>query len=164
MSNEILNAMVTSITAGVIGTIVMDMLNFLFARVGIISKIDIRMIGRMTAGWKSGRFLYKNPGEMNQVSNEVFFGYISHYAIGISLALPYVFGWYLFIGGSVSTLWAVPYGILTTVASWFLVYPSMGLGVCGVKSPEKLKATYSSLANHLFYGIGMAVGITIIYF
>jgi hypothetical protein len=37
----------------------------------------------------------------------------------------------------------------------------MGFGVLGLKSPEGLKATFSSLANHLFYGIGLAVGIAI---
>ena len=47
MSNELLNVVVTGIAAGVIGTIVMDMFNYLFARFGIISKIDINMIGRM---------------------------------------------------------------------------------------------------------------------
>lgn len=99
---------------------------------------------------------------MNQVSNELFFGYISHYAIGIALALPYVFGWHLFIGGPVSVIWTIAYGILTTVASWFLVYPSMGLGVCGRLSPEGIKASLSSLANHLFYGVGMTIGIALV--
>jgi hypothetical protein len=166
MSNEVLNtvivnAIITGVAAGVIGTLVMDMFNYLFARAGKISKIDISMIGRMTAGWLSGRFFYENPAELKQVTNEIFLGIVTHYAIGISLALPYVLGWHLFIGGSNSAAWAIPYGILTTVASWFFVFPSMGLGICGLKSPEKLKATFSSLANHIFYGIGLAFGITL---
>jgi hypothetical protein len=167
MSNEVLNivileALITGIATGVIGTLVMDLFNFLFTRIGLITKIDISMIGRMTAGWLNGRFFYSNPAEMKQVRNEKFVGIVSHYAIGISLAIPYLLFWNLFIGGPVSVTWAITYGILTTVASWFFVYPSMGLGVCGLKSPEKMKATYSSLINHLFFGIGMAVAIAII--
>jgi len=167
MINQVLNtfivdAVITGIVAGVIGTLVMDMLNFLFARAGIISKIDIRMIGRMAAGWTQGHFIYGNPGEMRQVANEVFYGYITHYAIGVSLALPYVLSWVLFIGGSTSPIWAIPYGIATTLASWLYVYPSIGFGMFGKKSPEGIKASISSLANHLFFGVGIAIGITLV--
>jgi hypothetical protein len=38
----------------------------------------------------------------------------------------------------------------------------MGFGVFGLKSPQGLKATFSSLANHLFYGIGLAVSLAIV--
>jgi hypothetical protein len=157
-----METMIIGFISGVIGTLVMDLFNFLFSRIGIIAKIDIRMIGRMAAGWLRGRFIYESPAEMKQVANEKLLGFVTHYAIGISLALPYLLGCHLFIGGGVSAIWAISYGILTTVASWFLVYPSMGLGICGLKSPEKFKATFSSLANHLFYGIGLAIGIAFI--
>lgn len=167
MSNEVINtvlvdAVITGIGVGVIGTIVMDILNFVFARVRIISKIEISMIGRMTAGWLRGRLFYNNPAEMKQVKNEKFIGILSHYMIGISLALTYVLFCHLFNNETVSATWAIPYGILTTVASWFFVFPSMGLGIGGFKSPDKLKATFSSLANHLFYGIGMAIGLAVL--
>jgi hypothetical protein len=99
---------------------------------------------------------------MKQVANETLYGYVTHYAIGVSLALPYVIGWALLVGGPVSPGWALAYGVATTVASWFFVYPSMGLGVCGRKSPDGIKAPLSSLANHLFYGVGLAVGIALV--
>ena len=73
------------------------------------------------------------PGEMEQVANEIIYGYISHYIIGVSLALPFVLGWDLIIGGPASPVWALAYGLATTVASWFFVYPSMGLGVFGIR-------------------------------
>jgi len=52
--------------------------------------------------------------------------------------------------------------MLTTVASWFLVYPSMGLGICGRRSPDGIKAPSSSFFNHLFYGIGITIGIILL--
>ena len=167
MSNEVINtvivnALLPGIVAGVIGTLIMDLFNFLFARFGIIIKIDNRMIGRMSAGWLRGRFVYKNPTEMKQVTYEKILGFISHYWIGISLSIPYVLGWFLFFNETASAIWAIPYGILTTVASWFFVYPSMGLGVFGLKSHDGIKATLSSLSNHIFYGIGIAVGIVLL--
>jgi len=97
-----MDVIVTAIEVGVVATLVMDLLNFIFSRFGIISKIDVRMIGRMAAGWTYGRFFYGHPNEMKHVRNEVLFGYITHYAIGISLSLPYVLGWNLLIGEPVS--------------------------------------------------------------
>jgi uncharacterized membrane protein YeaQ/YmgE (transglycosylase-associated protein family) len=152
---------VTGVVAGVLGTLMMDWLNHLFARTGMISKIEVGMIGRMAAGWARGRFRYGHPSEMVQIRNEVPYGYLTHYAIGVALAVPFIVGWDLLVGGLPSPVWAIVYGVATTVASWFFVYPSMGLGVLGLQSPEGIKNALSSLANHLFYGLGMAAGIAL---
>jgi uncharacterized membrane protein YeaQ/YmgE (transglycosylase-associated protein family) len=156
-----MDLIITGIIAGVLGTLVMDSWNHLFARTGMISKIDMRMIGRMSAGWVHGRFLYRHPGEMEQVANEMLYGYFTHYTIGLGLAITYVLGWDLIAGGPASPAWALAYGLATTVASLFFVYPSMGLGVFGRRSPEGIRNPLSSLANHLFYGVGMAVAVAL---
>jgi hypothetical protein len=152
---------VMTVAAGVLGTVVMDFLNHLFAQTGMISKIDVRMIGRMASGWVRGQFFYSHPDEMEQISNERLYGYLAHYMIGVSLAFPFVFGWELLVGGPASPAWALIYGVVTTVASWFFVYPSMGFGAFGRRSPDGIKVALSSLANHLFYGIGLAVSIAL---
>jgi hypothetical protein len=99
---------------------------------------------------------------MKQVANELLYGYVTHYTIGASLALPYVLGWDLLVGGPASPIWAIAYGVATTVAAYFFVLPSMGLGVFGRLSPEGVRLPLSSLANHLFYGVGIAVGIALV--
>ncbi len=157
-----MDLIVTGIVAGVVGTLVMDASNHLLARTGKFSKIDIGTLGRMSSGWLRGRFRYHHPNDMERVANEVFRGYVAHYAIGLGLAFIYVFGWGLLIGGPASPLWALLYGIATTVASLFLVYPSMGFGACGRRSPDGIWSLLSSFANHLFFGAGMAAAIEII--
>jgi uncharacterized membrane protein YeaQ/YmgE (transglycosylase-associated protein family) len=157
-----MDLIVTGVVAGVLGTLVMDSLNHLFARIGMISRIDVGMIGRMAAGWARGRFRYGHPSEMEQVANETLYGYVTHYAIGVGLAVPFVLGWNLWVGGPASPVWALAYGVATTVASYFFVYPSMGFGVFGRRSPEGIRAPLSSLANHLFYGVGIAAGIALV--
>jgi uncharacterized membrane protein YeaQ/YmgE (transglycosylase-associated protein family) len=152
----------TGLVAGVLGTLVMDSLNLLVSRTGMISKIDVGMIGRMAAGWARGRFRYGHPNEMEQAANEMLYGYATHYAIGMGLALPYVLGWDLLVGGPASPAWALAYGVATTAASYFFVFPSMGLGVFGRRSPEGIRAPLSSLANHAFYGVGIAAGIALV--
>ena len=157
-----MDLVVTGVAAGVLGTLVMDSLNHLFSRTGMLLKIDVRMIGRMSAGWARGRVRYSHPGEMEQVENELLYGYITHYGIGVGFALVYMFGWDLLVGGPVSPAWAFVYGVATTVASLFFVLPSMGLGVLGWRSPDGIKSPLSSLANHLFYGVGIAVAIALV--
>ncbi len=121
--------------AGVLGTLMMDSLNHLFARFGVISKIDVRIIGRMAVGWAHGRFRYSHPDEMESAPKEKVYGYFTHYAIGVGLAIPFMLGWNLLVGGPVSPVWAFFYGVATTVASLFFVYPSMGFGMFGL--PKK---------------------------
>jgi hypothetical protein len=153
---------VTGIVAGVLGTLVMDLLNNLVARTGMLLKIEVAMIGRMAVGWAHGRFRYGHLGEMEQVANELLYGYVAHYAIGVGLAVPYVLGWDLLVGGPASSSWALVYGVATTAASYFFVYPSMELGVFGRRSPERSRAIISPLANHFFYGVGLAVAFALI--
>ena len=157
-----MDLIVTGVTAGVLGTLVMDSLNHLFSRTGMLSRIDMAMLGRMSVGWTHGRFRYRHPAEMQQVSNENLYGYIAHYTIGVGLAIPYVLAWDLLVGGPLSPAWTLAYGVATTVASHFLVFPSMGLGVFGRRSPEGIKSALSSLANHLFYGLGMALAVALV--
>ena len=45
-----MNLIAAGIAAGVLGTIVMDLGNHLGARTGVLLKIDVPMIGRMSAG------------------------------------------------------------------------------------------------------------------
>jgi uncharacterized membrane protein YeaQ/YmgE (transglycosylase-associated protein family) len=156
-----MDLIVTGVIAGVLGTLMMDSLNHLFARTGMLLKIDVGMIGRMSAGWARGRFRYRQPGEMEQVANEMLYGNITHYAIGVGFAVTYVLGWDLLVGGPASPAWALVYGVATTLASLFFVYPSLGLGVFGRLSPEGIRAPLSSLANHLFFGVGMAIGVAL---
>jgi uncharacterized membrane protein YeaQ/YmgE (transglycosylase-associated protein family) len=94
-----MDLVITGVVVGVLGTLMMDSLNLLFARTGMLSKIEVGMIGRMAVGWTRGRFRYGNPSEMEQVANEMLYGYATHYTIGVALAVPYVIGWGLLVGG-----------------------------------------------------------------
>ncbi len=152
----------TGIFIGILGTIVMDIGNVLLAKPGLIGRIDLRILGRMAAGWTRGRFIYGNPQDMRPVTREKLLGVLTHYGIGMGLSLAYVLGWELLTDKPLSATWTLIYGVGTTVASHFLVYPFMGLGVFGLKSPDGMRNMVSSLANHLFFGIGMALAVLLL--
>ena len=111
--------------AGVSGTLVMDLGNLLFSRAGILSKIDARTIGRMAAGWRRGRLRYRHPGQMEEVRNERLYGYLTHYAIGVVFAFPYLFGWRVLVGGPAESRPPSPRGSSST-HPWDSV-PSAGI-------------------------------------
>ncbi len=156
-----MDIIVTGVVAGVLGTLAMDSLNHLFSRTGLLLRIDVGMIGRMAVGWRHGRFRYRHPSEIEPAANETLYGYFTHYMFGVGLAVLFVLGWDLLVGGTVSPVWALAYGVATTVNSVFFVYPVLGLGVFGRRSPEGIKAPLSSLANHFFFGGGMAVAVAL---
>jgi len=156
-----MDPVVTGVVAGVAGTVMMDSLNLVFSGTGLISRIDVGMIGRMAAGWVRGRFCYRHPTELKEAANETFYGYLTHYAIGVGLAVPFVIAWALLFGRPPSPAWILVYGVVTTAASWFFVYPCLGFGAFGVRSPDGIKAPLSALANHLFYGLGLAIGVAL---
>jgi hypothetical protein len=151
-----------AVVIGVVGTAVMDLGNLLSARSGRISRIDLRLLGRMARGWARGRFRYAHPSEMEKTEKEAVYGFLTHYSIGVGLAIPFLLGWKVLVGGPPSPAVAVLYGLATTVASWFLVYPSMGFGVLGLRASEGWKPALSSLLNHLFYGLGLAAGLLVL--
>lgn len=151
-----------TVAAGVIGTIVMDVLNHAFARAGLIAKIDLRMIGRIADSWLRGRFFLERPDLAGPPAAETIRGCLAHYGTGLGLALVYVIGWRMLVGGSVAAVWALPYGLATTAVSWFLVYPSLGQGAFGRRSGQGVRPAVSSLANHGFFGVGMAMGIVLV--
>jgi hypothetical protein len=75
--------------------------------------------------------------------------------IGIALAVFYLAGagW---LGISPDLLLvALGYGFATTVFPWFLVMPSLGFGLFGLKGPPELKLFITSVTNHLSYGFGL---------
>lgn len=156
-----MDLVVVGFIAGVLGTLAMDLLNDLVSRTGVILKIDVAMIGRMAASWTHVHFRHRHPEQIHQVPNEMVYGYVAHYATGVVLAIAFILGWDFWVGGLPSTAWTIAYAVVTTVASFLFVYPLMGLGVFGRRSPARIKAFITPLANHLFYGWGLAVGIAL---
>jgi len=153
---------VAGVVGGFVGTAVMDSVNRLLAGAGFLIPVDVRMIGRAAHGWSRGRFRHDHPSELESGAHDLMYGYLAHYLIGVSLALGYVVGWDSLLGGPVSPWWAPAYGVATTVAAYFLLFPSIGLGVGGMRSAAGLKLPLSSMANHLFYGVGLAGAIAVL--
>src|SRR3954454_24826223 len=82
-------------------------------------------------------------------------GRIAHYSIGAVLALLFVV---LTSGNALARRTLLPallYGIGTVVFPFFLMQPSLGLGVASSRTPNPTHARLKSLVTHSVFGVGL---------
>jgi len=141
--------------AGIAATLTMDVLAIVFQKAGLAMGARGEWVGRWYIGIGRGQFIHANIAVAPKQAGEKQVALIGHYVIGVILAVIYVAGagW---LGLSPDgLLLALGYGLATTVFPWFLVLPSLGFGMLGMKGPPELKLFRSSLLNHLSYGFGL---------
>jgi hypothetical protein len=78
-----------------------------------------------------------------------------HYLAGVTLAIVYLLGLQWFSLGSGSFALAAGYGLVTSVLPLFVLFPSMGYGLCGLGYRSDVFLLRQSLMNHLVYGAGI---------
>ena len=92
-------------------------------------------------------------------------GWIAHYTIGVVFALAFVAlasrDWL----ARPTVLPALVYGVATVVFPFFILQPSLGLGIAASRTHSPLRARLKSLATHGVFGVGLyvsAVGLSYI--
>lgn len=140
------------ILAGLTGTLLMDLTGHVLSLAGIYkSAPNPAMLGRWAGHNARGRFRHDDFTKAAAIGNEASIGFLLHYGIGIVLAVFY--GLLIGAGMLENTFFAAAgYGFATNVFPWFWLFPSLGLGVFGLKGNRLL---LSSTVNHLVYGIGL---------
>jgi hypothetical protein len=143
---------------GGIATLVMDTFNGLASALKLVSPIRHDLIGQLLVAWGRGGFYFESPADVPHVAAAKELGYLFHYAIGIFFFASYqlAFGRQKRRAAGSLAL-ALAFGGATSIVSLLLVYPSMGLGLAGLKVPHA-QVLITSVANHLFYGFGIFLG------
>jgi len=149
-AGDVIDAAATGIGA----TLVMDLWNLLLARVLGIPSLDYCLLGRWILHMPSGTFRHARIGVAAAKAFECPVGRIAHYSIGVFLALGLA---------ALSPNWrihprfplALLYGIGTVVFPFFLMQPSLGLGVASAKTPNPTQARLKSLLTHAVFGVGL---------
>lgn len=84
-------------------------------------------------------------------------GWIAHYTIGVVFALGFV----VLTSGDwlarPTLLPALLYGIGTVVFPFFILQPSLGLGIAAARTPKPTQARLKSLVTHTVFGVGLYV-------
>lgn len=147
--------------SGIIATIIFDLFNISLKFAYNIDKPKWNFLGRYFLGYKEGRYIRKSLQEDDDVENELLWGYIIHYLIGIIYGLFYVFI-NLLIFDHPSLLIAYFVGFITVLGAWCYLMPfAYNLGFFASKSDQQFKTLTQNLIGHFIFGTGLFIGFYI---
>ena len=146
-----------TIAIGMGATLVMDLWNLFLKRAFGVPSLNYCLLGRWIRHLPGGTLRHASITAAAPKPHERTVGWIAHYTIGVGLALGLV--------GVTSRDWlvrptllpALLYGIGTVVFPFFILQPSLGLGVAASRTPRPTQARLKSLATHVVFGVGLYV-------
>jgi hypothetical protein len=144
-----------AIAVGIGATLLMDLWNLFLRRAFGIASLDYCLLGRWVLHLPAGTLTHANIRAAAPKPRECAAGWITHYTIGIMLALGLVA---LTSGEWLARPTLVPallYGIGTVVFPFFVLQPSLGLGIASSRAPNPTQARIKSLATHTVFGLGL---------
>jgi hypothetical protein len=144
-----------AIAIGLGASFVMDLWNLFLKSAFSIPSLDYCLLGRWLCHMPEGTIRHARIAAAPPKPLECTVGWISHYTIGVVFALVFVM--------CVSRDWldsptlfpALLYGIATVVFPFFILQPSVGLGIASSRAPNPGQARVKSLATHAVFGIGL---------
>lgn len=146
-----------AIAMGIGATLMMDLWNLFLKRTFSIPSLNYCLLGRWVRHIPEGTLRHVSIAAAPKRSLECTVGWIAHYTIGVVFALVFV----VFTSGAwlarPTVLPALLYGIGTVVFPFFLLQPSLGLGIASARTPNPTQARLKSLATHTVFGVGLYV-------
>jgi hypothetical protein len=151
------------VPAGILATVTMDAAMLAAARLGgerwSSSRLDLDVVGRWGMGLVRGRLRHGEASLEAGRTADVVAGLATHYATGVALTEAFILApWRP--GGLCPA--AVAYGVATAVFPLFVLFPSLGYGILGLRSGEAARMARIMLLGHVAFGIGIGLGSAIL--
>jgi DUF2938 family protein len=143
-----------AIAIGIGATLLMDLWNLFLKRTFSIPSLNYCLLGRWLRHMPGGTLRHASISAASPKAFECPVGWIAHYTIGVAFALVLVLvtGEWL---ARPTLLPALLYGIGTVVFPFFVMQPSLGLGIAASRTPKPAQARLKSLATHTVFGVGL---------
>ena len=151
------NYILRAIAIGIGATLIMDLWNLFLKRALGVPSLNYCLLGRWVSHMPAGTFRHASIAAAPPKPFECAVGWIAHYTIGITLALVLVIltsGEWL---ARPTLLVALLYGIGTVVFPFFVLQPSLGLGIASSRTPKPMQARLKSLVTHTVFGFGLYI-------
>ncbi|MEX2111174.1 MAG: DUF2938 domain-containing protein [Gemmatimonadaceae bacterium] len=146
-----------AIAIGLGATLLMDFWNLFLKRAFNIPSLNYCLLGRWLHHMPGGTFRHASITAAPQKSSECTVGWVAHYTIGVVFAVGFVVlassDWL----ARPTLLPALLYGIATVVFPFFIMQPSLGLGIAASGAPKPMQARVKSLLTHSVFGVGLYV-------
>ena len=148
---------VGALAIGVGATLVMDLWNLFLDRTFGIPSLDYCLLGRWLRHMPEGTLRHASIAAATRKPLECTVGWFAHYSIGVVFALVFV----VLASGDwlarPTLLPALLYGVGTVVFPFFILQPSLGLGIAASRAPRPSRARLKSLVTHTVFGVGLYV-------
>jgi hypothetical protein len=152
-----LDWLIPAIALGAGATAVMDLWNLLVKHALGIPSLDYCLLGRWVLHMRHGTVRHVSIAAAAPKPFECILGRIAHYSIGVVLGVVFVAlapsGWL----ARPSVLPPLLFGIVTVALPFFIMQPSLGLGVASSKTRNPAQARLKSLMSHAAFGVGLYV-------
>lgn len=149
-----MSILLSTLLIGIGATLVMDLWALLLKRLGITT-LNFAMVGRWAGHLFRGRFHHAAIARAEPVANELMWGWIIHYAVGVLFAALLVAvmgqGWLR----APTVLPALLFGIVSVIAPFCVMQPAMGAGFFASRTPTPGKNRLRSLMTHGVFGLGL---------
>ncbi len=146
---------VSAIIIGLGATLTFDLWALFLKHAFKIPPSNICLVGRWLRYMPAGTFKHSNIVSAPRKSAECAVGWIAHYMIGISFASAFI----ALLGQDwlqrPTLIPAIVFGIVTVLAPFFIMQPSLGFGFAASKMSNPTQARIRSLMNHTAFGVGL---------
>ena len=150
-----LDYLIPAIAVGAGATAVMDLWNLLVKVVLGIPSLDYCLLGRWICHMRHGTVRHVSIAAAAPMPLECVLGRIAHYTIGVALGGVFVAltprGWL----AQPTVLPPLIFGIITVALPFFIMQPSLGLGVASSRTRNPVQARLKSLMSHTAFGMGL---------
>ena len=149
------------IISGLFATIIFDLYQSSLKYAYDIEKPKWNLLGRYFLGYKENKFIRKNLIEDEEIENELLWGYIFHYIIGLIYGIVFVILNFLLFDYP-SIFLAYIFGFITVIGGWCFLMPfAYNLGFFASKSENRAKILAQNLIAHFVFGTGLFIGLYI---
>ena len=153
--NNLVLSLISAILIGLGATLTTDLWALFLKRSFKIAAPNYCLVGRWLRYMPEGIFTHSNIASAPQKSAECTIGWIAHYMIGITFAIPFV----ALAGNNwlqhPTLIPAIVFGVVTVLAPFCIMQPSLGLGFAASKTLNPTQARLRSLLNHTAFGVGL---------
>jgi len=149
---------IRTVAIGIFATIAIDIWATLSNKVLKLPRTNWAMVGRWIGHIPSGKFAHHPISSSPVIKNELWVGWIFHYAVGVIYALLYVAYVFAMQDGAPTLASALVFGLITILSPWLLMQPALGLGICASKAPKPNLVRLQNLIIHSIFGIALYYG------
>jgi hypothetical protein len=144
--------------SGVFATLAIDVWATFANKILKLPRTNWAMVGRWLGHMPSGRLIHNPISSSPSIKNELLMGWFFHYFIGVIYAALYAAFVFTALSNTPTLASSLVFGLVTILSPWFLMQPSLGLGICAVKAPRPNSVRLQNLIIHSIFGIALYYG------